>query len=691
MAYEKLKSESYQLLGGMNNKASPYNNTVNEFRELTNFQFSQPGSIDKRPGTTLYCQGSSTKILGLYEFNRLNGSSYLLFNDSAGLWKTSPSGNTFIGGYTIGAAFQRSGIVGATLTSPGNTGGKADFVTLQDWSVISFNGQTLNSYNNSFNIRKTDGFTLFLYGLPRPARTLNYASGFSLTTFNVGGRTGGSMMAGVTGTFRVTTAYINNRGFIGPAMLSYNDNIPGGEKYVTKTISGTASDNSLILDGIGSALGPTFSNGSIFNYVGISYGRMYGVSAIAIFCSLPNQTVPFYYTQIGLNTQTFIITDLVGLSDIPANDYGRFNFGQNNLSITDFDFNQFYAASFAETFQNRLILSGFIGAGIDESIAYGWKAQADIYKSIIVYTDFVNDDPEFEALLPENYIEVRTNDGDEITGLKSYNNALVITKNNSIHQLNGTDPDNFTLNQVTDVYGCVNNRAMIIFNDLLWMLDRKGIAQFNGANTFIVSIKMDDVFARMNYKAAQKEACALYVKEYNQVWFCFPVDNSEVNNMIVMFDIITNEWSKFEGIKPSVLAMAQGTLSKREPFFGGYSGGIFHFGASFMNDYGASGMTCLFQTPYYAPTGHTTERQFRRFYLDVDPVTGASTPIQLKFLPNFGETVGHTASIYQTPFQSRIDFGIPAKSLSVQGLHFSATLPLKINGYTFESRFQRSV
>jgi hypothetical protein len=232
---------------------------------------------------------------------------------------------------------------------------------------------------------------------------------------------------------------------------------------------------------------------------------------------------------------------------------------------------------------------------------------------------------------------------------------------------------------------------MVIFEDVLWMLDRKGIIQYNGANVIIASTKMDSIFARMNYKYAQREACATYHKAINQVWFSFPVDNAEENNMTVVFDIITKQWTKFEGFKPAVTTIAQSSLSIPQMFYGGYPGGIFHFSESYMVDYGASGMTCLFQTPYYAPTGHTTERQFRRFYLDVDPITGSSVPIQLNFLPNFGTSVGHTAQIYQNPFQSRIDFGIPAKSLSVQAKFFSATHSLKVNGYTFESRYQRNV
>lgn len=683
MAYEKLKSESYQLLGGMNNKASPYNNTVNEFRNLTNFHFSQPGSIDKREGTTLFAQGSSTTILGLYEFNRLDGASYLLFNDSAGFWKTSLAGNTFIGGYTQGS-----------LSGPnvGGLPGKSEFQTLNDWNFISIRSETLGTYFEAgYSMRKTIGSTLFLYGLPTYQQQYNVLEAVGSTTVSMLASSGGSLSAGVTATFYLTLAWVNNRGFIGPASI-YNVTNNVGSYYRPVTVNGTTENSITVTNFLSptqAGLNPSAPN---FGLLTSTEAWRWGIAAIAVYISLANQTTPFYLTSIALNTTNLVISNLNLLSKTEPNFYGIFNYSptqQSGLSAQDgIEFNAFYNSPVLEVYVNRLWMGGW--KGYDASLPGSFPAPniiGNAYESTVFYSE----EGEPEGFLIENQISIRTNDGDEITGLKSYNNALVITKNNSIHQVNGTDPDNFVLNQVTDIYGCVNNRAMVIFNDILWMLDRKGIIQYNGANVQIVSTKMDNVFARMNYKAAQKEACAIFHKALNEVWFCFPVDSSEKNNMIVVFDIITAQWTKYEGFEPSVIAIAQSSLNKQEAFFGGYSGGIFHFGSSFYNDYGKSGMTCIFQTPYYAPSGHTTERQFRRFYLDVDPIAGASTPISLKFLPNFSSTIGHTASIYQTPFQSRIDFGVPAKSLSAEGSFVSATLPLKINGYTFESRFQRRV
>jgi len=706
MAYEQKKTEVYTLLGGMNNKASPYNNSPAEFRELTNLQFSEPGALDKRQGTTLYAQGSTTKILGLYEFDRLDGSSYLLFNDSLGVYKTSLAGTTLIGGYSVSPIFGNSLITNTLgITTSGNIAGKADVTVLNNWGFLSLSNDENDNLNNTFNLRKTNGSTLFYFGLPRPPFLgISFTGTTPTSVFGFVGNAGGTFAGASlsTGLYKVGYSYINNRGFIGP--LVYNRFITSSAliltgKYVDNYIDNVANNYCMVLGGFASP-SKIETLTQVDSPVLPSNYNYYGISAIAVFCSLVNQTTPFYLTTIPIDTATFIIKTLAGISEIEANDYGQVLVSVNNNRPAYVDANLVYSPKWSEIYSNRLFLAN-LGSFNGKLIPQFWDSNANIpvdasatvkvftdseAKSSLVYSEL----GEPEAIDFSNNIEVRTNDGDEITGLKSYSNALVITKNRSIHQLNGQDPDNFVLSQVTDQYGCVNNRAMIIFNDILWMLDRKGIIQYNGSNVSIVSIKMDSVFNRMNYRYAQKEACAIYHKELNQVWFCFPVDSSEKNNMIVVYDFVSNAWTKFEGVEPSVVTMAQGSLSKPQAFFGGYSGGIYYFGESFMNDYGKNGITCLFQTPYYSPTGHSTERQFRKYFLDVDPVVGASVPIQMQFLKNYSETIGFTVSIYQRAFQTNVNFGIPAKSLSALGLHYSATLPLKINGYTFESRYQRS-
>ena len=637
MSYPELKSESYSLLGGMNSKASPYNNGPMEFRELTNYQFTQPGAIDKRYGTTLYASGiSMLPVTGLYEYNKINGSSYLMKGESDRMYTASPTGQTLIYSY------------GSTEAM-----GLFDFSTFVDTLFFTAVPEGLLTPPIA-GMRKFNGSSAYLFGLP-PGAVIGPTAGWF---FNATATAGGSLTsAGVTTIFKVGYGYLNNIGYYGPISTTATD----ASDLVSVTINGT-TENSITFSGMSDP------------------STAYGATSIVIYRSLENQTVAFAATFSPLGASTFVLSQ-PGLGIIPANfdSFGRDDF-PSGLG-TKLPFSDIFFPRFTELYNNQLFLAGIL---INEAFT---GLDLNAYASNFFFSEIGIP----ESIPPENTLELRTNDGDVISGMKAYNGGLVVSKYKSLHVLSGTDPTTFLLQQITDQYGCLSNRAMVGFNNTLWMLDSKGIVEYNGANTKIISSKMDPVFARMNISAARDQAFGIFYKEINQVWFGFPVDGSTKNNMIVVYDILVGAWTKYEGLDLNSVTIAEGTLDKPHVVWGGYSGAILNFGASYSSDYGTSGIVTLFQTPFYAPTGQTVERQFRRFYLNVDPVLGSSTPIRMAFYPDFGATAGHTTVIYQAPFQTRVDFGVPAKSLSAVGTFVSATFSIKVNGYTFESRYQRNV
>ncbi len=128
-------------------------------------------------------------------------------------------------------------------------------------------------------------------------------------------------------------------------------------------------------------------------------------------------------------------------------------------------------------------------------------------------------------------------------------------------------------------------------------------------------------------------------------------------------------------------------------------GSMGYFGNSFKTDYGNS-ITLSFKTKYHVEQGPSTTMEWRRFYLDTGPWAGTTLSFSTNFYANFATaTISLTRTIYASgnpysgPQQTRIDFGISAKSLSVE-TRFSTgeTLPfVRIYGYTIESRFLRNV
>lgn len=579
MAYQKFKSEAYQNFGGINSKVSPYGQGPTEFRDLLNLNFIEPGSLTKRPGTAQYSSATvAGQITGGVEFEKLDGSSYIIASANTNVYKVTPSSFTaFKTGVKSGAIF--------------------DFVTFVD-RLFGCNGTDFFKY---------DGTNVYNFSLPP-----GFTNGWGVTTI----ASGGSLAAG---TYYTGYGYINERGYIGPVSNGITIVINSGD--------------------------------SIF-YYGLTTPVGYGITSLQ-----------FYRSNAGG-------VDLFGTTTAPANTTGFTDIGFP-LSTLVFNNNTWFtsAPKFMELYNNQLMMAGF---------------------SSLLSTIFWSEVGDPEASEPNFNAEVRTNDGDIITGMKAYNNALVITKNRSFHKLSGEDPTNFLLQEVSDQYGCISNQAMVTYNNLLWFLDQKGVVEYNGSNFNIVSNRVEPFFLRMNISAAKQTATAIHYRQINEVWFSIPIDGATLNNITLAYDYVSNAWTRYDGFNAPILFQAKGSLGAKTTFMGGYSGNIFYSGQSLLNDSGNS-ITCMLDSRFMTAAGETTEEQYRRFFMNLNPVLGVTQPITINLKTNYSQTIQITRTMYQAPFQSRIDFGLSAKSIAVQMIHVSASLPLKINGYTFEARYQRSV
>jgi hypothetical protein len=395
-------------------------------------------------------------------------------------------------------------------------------------------------------------------------------------------------------------------------------------------------------------------NGISYNtliYSGLSVPSSYGITALAFYRTLPGGNQLFGTTLIPSAGSGATFVDVA-----PTNT--RLDTGALWFTL---------APQFLEIYNNQLMLGGF---------------------STLASTLFWSEIGEPEQVQPESFAEFRTNDGDVLRGFKSYLGDLVVGKGNSVHKLSGEVPSNFSIQQITDQYGVLSHRAMVVYDNYLAWLDVDGVCRYNGAQIDVLSEKIEDVFARMNTAAAVQNAVGVHNRPNNEIWFSFPVDGSLINNITVVYDYVAESWTIYKGFNASALCLAMGRLSAKTIFYGSYSGSINYFDENVENDNGV-GITCVIQPRFISNYGQSTEQLFRRLYLNVDPI-GGTQAIGIELFSNYATTPGATYTMYQSPFQSRIDFGISAKTLSPMFVHSSATHSLKVFGFTVESRYQRS-
>lgn len=577
MSYQKLKDETYNINGGINTKVSKYTTERNELLNLRNMHFLTLDAVTKRPGTSLYLGATvGGRIGGLYEFEKLDGSSYVIATANTNAYTVTSTYTSF-----------RSGLL---------NNGIFDFVTFVD-RLFMANGQDFFKY---------DGTNTSAYSLPPGQSTSSYGI--------TGGYTG---TAGLSGIYIAGYGYLNNAGYYGPV-----------SEGLTVSLNGI-SYNCLL-------------------YYGMTTPQGFGISGYAL-----------YRSEAGFLTM-FGTTTITGASFVD----------QSHLSTRSEPPYQHFtlAPKYLEIFNNQLILAGF---------------------SSMQSTFYWSDIAEPEGVRPESFAEVRTNDGDRITGTRAYQGELIVTKQYSLHRLSGDNPDNFVLQEITDQYGCLSNRTLTVFNDLLVFLDSKGIVKFNGANIEVISARVEPFINRINVAAAIDNATAIHNRKENEVWFCVPVDGSSINNAILVYDYLADAWTIYDGLRVSSLNVVQGALEADSVLYGGYTGSISFFDDDIESDNGAA-FTCTIQTRFVSVLGQSVEEQFRRFYLNLDPILGITQGINVNFYSNYGLTAVATFTMYQNPFQSRIDFGIPAKVLSAEIVHSSASLSFKVFGWTVESRYQRA-
>jgi hypothetical protein len=694
MPYQKRDDYRYNSMGGINNKVSPYLNNEMEFLNIQNMDFQIPGALTKRWGSTQYFgQSLSGKVDGLYEFTQTSGSSFLYaaaggtlgiaFNNGfSSIYSGSSGGLSYI--QTYGSSGIDFFLLGASLN--------IDFET--------FNDQAFFANRKSF-LKSGSGASILFFGLPRP----QFAAG--QYQLNVGSSGNGD---GFTGLYFYKFAWINSYGLAGAPTQSYI----GQSLFSAYSARATAAGATSIEISVKGSQDPFLSP---FDGPAKVVPPNYDIVALGLFRAGPfdfaaGLSGPAFVSQGSVFVDAFGHTaSYVALNDFDYTFIGSQGVSANSIGVTFVDTN----VAGGITFMNHDILpwpwynfyeftSPIFGAtpnpfGLTAPVGFGitlvpnfienysnrmWMAGMSYSPSSVWFSEF-NEPEHFEA---DFNFDIRTNDGEPVSALKAYNGNLLIFKYSSYHLLTGDSPDNFVLTQVSNEYGCLSNRAVAEYNDILVFLDKKGIVEFNGANTQIISNKIDPIFQRMNVTAAVNNSQITFDKQRNELIIDIPVDGSQTANLSVVYDIIAKTWTTYAGYNPSLSAIAQGPLSRPEMFYGGYSGLISFFGPSFTSDNGI-GFTCVAKSGFASDLGHSVSKLFRRLFIDVVPVGSGST-VGVNFYQDYGASIILSLPFQQSPFQSRIEYGIPGKALSVEFV-MGSTYMLTLHGFTIEYRFLRTL
>jgi len=680
VADDKPTSTFYRNLGGINQKASEYSIDKAQFLYLSNVDFDVPNALSKRPGSTQAIGlNASGPINSLFEFVRLDGSSYVIAgDDSAMRYKTGTSLTLLDAGWTNGQPADMLTFLNQLWMANGQKYRFWDTTLMQNAGLGVGGGVSFISYANN-----PDAASYFLVG--------------GITQYGVdptSGYGGNWNMVGVW----VAYSGVKANGFYGPmnpfsqAHQIVRGGLPtSGDEFFLSAVGGTNNPISInqseipqgcsqiavwvAYDVLASSNLPAGSTNYIGTTLGLAPYTTNGIGYGASFIKFGGNQARFFSDQISpaADISKFKLYTLLPVSQatfsvsIPI--IGTFAGRASAWTGIGFNFYATYTPKYLEVNQNVMFLAGFSNAPS---------------------TVFFSDVGAPESIQPESFFEVRTNDGDRVLATRTYANQLIIMKENSFHKVIGDSPENFELVEVSTRYGCLSNKTVIEYEQRLVWLDKKGILEYNGANYDIISTPVEDIFRRMNVEAAKEKAVAVHEIYRNQIWFGIPIDGSTQNNMTVVYDYLVKAWTFFEGFNAASFAFIKQDLTKATVWRGSYSGMIYYHGASFLGDNG-QGISCVIR-PHWDKNKENETWIWRRFFADVGTVTGLTGTLTGRVFSNYDNTtVQATFSMYQDAFQSRAEFGVPAKSVTVELGHYSASLPLLFNGYSWAKRFLRNV
>jgi hypothetical protein len=136
------------------------------------------------------------------------------------------------------------------------------------------------------------------------------------------------------------------------------------------------------------------------------------------------------------------------------------------------------------------------------------------------------------------YISIVNSVG-EGTAIYTYNDHVIVWSGNSMHELFGTDADNYELKDITNDVGCVGQKTVVEVKGKLFWLDYTGVYQYTGGLPRKVSDKVKKFIDGINWAYAY--LCAAGVKD-NKYFLSIPYKSNELNKILV-YDTSNDSWT----------------------------------------------------------------------------------------------------------------------------------------------------
>jgi hypothetical protein len=172
-------------------------------------------------------------------------------------------------------------------------------------------------------------------------------------------------------------------------------------------------------------------------------------------------------------------------------------------------------------------------------------------RDLVAVSDYLN----YTRYQPQAAV-FRINQGspDPLVALAKFNETtLICLKAETIYRVTGVSGDISTaaLDEITRAYGCKARRSIVSVGTDLWFLaDGRGVASITQTTNdklqavdLPVSEPIQPIIGRINWRYASL-ACAVYWD--NRYYLSVPLDDSTVNNAVLVYDFLNASWAGYD-------------------------------------------------------------------------------------------------------------------------------------------------
>lgn len=230
----------------------------------------------------------------------------------------------------------------------------------------------------------------------------------------------------------------------------------------------------------------------------------------------------------------------------------------------------------------------------------------NVYPSRLYFSEVGNP----EKWTATSYIPVGYQDGQQITGMVRYGDALLLFKNRSIYLLSGTDKDSFALYPVdiSGDFGLLSPAALAVNGDKVYFYYApRGVFEWNGSEFNQLDQKISK-FIRNNLNKAEARKVQLALWQ-NKLYLSVPFGSATVPTDTFVLDLDTGAWTHYDYGFQSWIdaddALYGAGLNKGTPAVG-----IFKL-QNTDQDNGAN-FDSYFSTAWVAPFGQAAVQRLRR-------------------------------------------------------------------------------